>query len=179
MITIVVLIILAGVAINMTIGQNGILTKAKQAKEDYSNAQEKEEIEIARLTNEINSKIVNSREQIMVDKATYEKLLEDVEYLKQNTIRFIDTSKETIKTITAYNQSWTASEDCAALISLDSSGNTPIVYVNDKEVAAKGWAGSGRITSVIYMKKGDIIKTRNDNKGQSYDIKIYMIIHTP
>ena len=45
-ITIVVLIILAGVAINLTVGENGILTKAKQAKTDYNLAKEREELEL-------------------------------------------------------------------------------------------------------------------------------------
>ena len=38
-ITIVVMIILAGVAINLTLGENGVFRKAKFAKEEYNNAQ--------------------------------------------------------------------------------------------------------------------------------------------
>lgn len=38
-VTIIVLIILAGVSINLLLGQNGIVTRAKQAKEEYTNAQ--------------------------------------------------------------------------------------------------------------------------------------------
>lgn len=34
-ITIVVMIILSGAAINLTLGQNGIFMKAKQARNDY------------------------------------------------------------------------------------------------------------------------------------------------
>ena len=45
-ITIIVLIILAGVAISLTLGENGLLTKAKQAKTDYNLAKEKEELEL-------------------------------------------------------------------------------------------------------------------------------------
>ena len=45
-ITIVVLIILAGVAINMTLGENGIFNRAKYAKIQYELAQEKEKLEI-------------------------------------------------------------------------------------------------------------------------------------
>ena len=45
-ITVIVLIILAGVAINLTVGENGILTKAKQAKTDYNLAKEREELEL-------------------------------------------------------------------------------------------------------------------------------------
>ena len=48
-ITIVVLIILAGVAINLTIGENGIFNKAKQAKEDYKIAANEEQEGIANV----------------------------------------------------------------------------------------------------------------------------------
>ena len=45
-ITIIVLIILTGVAINLAFGQNGLVPKAKQASENYRIAKEKEELEI-------------------------------------------------------------------------------------------------------------------------------------
>ena len=61
-ITIVVLIILAAVAINLTLGKNGILNRAKTAKEQYQNAQEDEETQIAKYSNEIESYLDNNRE---------------------------------------------------------------------------------------------------------------------
>jgi len=54
-ITIVVLIILAGVAISLSVGENGIFNKAKYASETYSNEQEKEKIEIGKYPNQIDS----------------------------------------------------------------------------------------------------------------------------
>ena len=45
-ITIVVLIILAGVAISLTLGDNGIFTKAKEGKEDYMSAANEEQAEL-------------------------------------------------------------------------------------------------------------------------------------
>ena len=45
-ITIIVLIILTGVAINLAFGQNGLVAKAKQASENYRIAKEKEELEL-------------------------------------------------------------------------------------------------------------------------------------
>ena len=38
-ITIIVLLILAGVTINLTLGENGILTTAQQAAKNYTDAQ--------------------------------------------------------------------------------------------------------------------------------------------
>jgi len=48
-ITIVVLIILAGVAINLTLGENGIFNKAKEAKEDYKVASNEEQEQLANV----------------------------------------------------------------------------------------------------------------------------------
>ena len=46
-VTIIVLIILAGVSINLVLGDNGILTEAKEGKEDTIVGQEKEQVELA------------------------------------------------------------------------------------------------------------------------------------
>lgn len=54
-ITIIILIILAGVAINLTLGENGIFLKAKQAKEDTIQAQELESNAISDYEYQINS----------------------------------------------------------------------------------------------------------------------------
>ena len=55
MITIVVLIILTGVLINISLGNNGLFNKAKTAKEMYTNAQAQEELDIAKMTNQVDS----------------------------------------------------------------------------------------------------------------------------
>ena len=48
-ITIILLIILAGIVINISIGENGLFKKAKYAKNEYLNAQSKEEEELNEL----------------------------------------------------------------------------------------------------------------------------------
>ena len=50
-ITIVVLIILAGVTISMVVGDNGIITKAQQAKQNMANASAEEQQLIQNLVN--------------------------------------------------------------------------------------------------------------------------------
>ena len=52
-VTIIVIIILSGISIHLTVGENGIITKAKLAKESYLNAQEAEEQDLATLYNEL------------------------------------------------------------------------------------------------------------------------------
>ena len=46
-VTIIVLLILAGISISMLTGQNGVLNRAKGAKEEYSNSTEKEQVQLS------------------------------------------------------------------------------------------------------------------------------------
>ena len=58
-VTIIVLIILAGVSINMIVGDNGIITQAQKATEDTKQAQEKESIQLAILQASMEGEIEN------------------------------------------------------------------------------------------------------------------------
>jgi len=49
-VTIIVLLILAGISIQMLTGDNGILNRAEQAVKEYSDANELEKIQIAVLS---------------------------------------------------------------------------------------------------------------------------------
>ena len=53
-ITIIILLILAGVTINLVLGDNGLFNIAKEAAKNYTNAQERELAEIDNLLNGIN-----------------------------------------------------------------------------------------------------------------------------
>ena len=60
-ITIVVLIILASVAITLSLGDNGVFKKAAKAKEDTLVAQNEEAVELAKTTNSIDEITSSSR----------------------------------------------------------------------------------------------------------------------
>ena len=62
-ITIIILLILAGVTINLTIGENGIFKAAKNAGKNYMEAQDRELAEIANFTNALDS-ILSGRKPI-------------------------------------------------------------------------------------------------------------------
>lgn len=83
-ISIIVLIILASVAIN-TLINNGIVDKAKTAKEEYSNAQEYEENQIAKYSNEIDSQVNNSRDNITLSSEEYNELIERITNLENKS----------------------------------------------------------------------------------------------
>ena len=53
-ITIIVLIILAGISINIVLGENGIITRAQQAKENIVLAQEEEARQLNTLYSQLN-----------------------------------------------------------------------------------------------------------------------------
>ena len=70
-ITIIVLLILAGVSIAMLTGNNGILTQAKLAKENTAAAEEKEKQDLDKLNRYINEKTIKDNyTDINGDKAT-------------------------------------------------------------------------------------------------------------
>ena len=83
-ITIIVLIILAGVAINLTLGQNGLVARTKMARGEYSTAEAKEKLEQEILNvqiqavqegKEFNLKYLKEK----IDKTKYEITLDDEE----------------------------------------------------------------------------------------------------
>ena len=79
-ITIVVLIILAGVLINISLGNNGLFNKAKTAKEMYTNAQNYEETEIAKMTNSIDGYVDGNRGTVTLtdeEYAQFKSLIQD------------------------------------------------------------------------------------------------------
>ncbi len=69
-ITIIVLLILASVAINLTLGENGIFTKAKEAKRQMEIATTKEQIQMDILTEQLgsNGKIIQDKLIEILDK---------------------------------------------------------------------------------------------------------------
>ena len=56
-ITIIILIILAGISIGMLVGDNGIITKAKQAKQDTEVAQEEQDKSLTNMEEYIKEQI--------------------------------------------------------------------------------------------------------------------------
>ena len=81
-ITIIILLILAGITISQLTG-SGLFENAKLAEEKSKNSQEKEEGILEDYENKIGAYIDSTRETITVDKQQYEQLLNDVKQLKE------------------------------------------------------------------------------------------------
>lgn len=71
-ITIIVLLILAGVTINMVLGENGLINKSKTSVAKYENAQEKENTALKDYETEIDNA---SRDTVTISKEDYDKLM--------------------------------------------------------------------------------------------------------
>lgn len=67
-ITIIILLILAGVSINFMFENDGIIGKAQSAVEKYRNAQNEEQAQISKVTNEIGSYVDGNREMTNTEK---------------------------------------------------------------------------------------------------------------
>ena len=83
-ITIIILIILAGVTINLTIGENGIFNKAKQAKEDYETAVNEEIRQIANVEVAIDDIVGGTEENGELTPPTVDSLKAG-DYIKYNS----------------------------------------------------------------------------------------------
>lgn len=84
-ITIIVMLILAGVTINLTLGDNGIFSKAKEARNKYEDARQNESNEIEKMTNLINNN------------GTYKKLTaEQFAFTSKNTNWNVENIKEAL-----------------------------------------------------------------------------------
>lgn len=81
-ITIIVLLILAGITISQ-LSNSGLFDKSKQAKEQYQNAQDYEEEQIAKYSNDINSYVDGNRD-ISSD---IENLQRQIDEIKSNYVK--------------------------------------------------------------------------------------------
>ena len=72
-VTIIILLILAGISIASLTG-NGLFEKAKLAKEKQENAQIKEDVTLGEYENEINQAVVGSRDTVTLSTEEYNKL---------------------------------------------------------------------------------------------------------
>ena len=107
-VTIIILIILAGVSINLTLGENGIITKSKQAKEKTEQAKLNEEIALNELYMQIEAE-GGEGSNIYIEKlAEFKKEIAD--YIEEaggvkpeytaDTMTFRDSIKGIVKEVT-------------------------------------------------------------------------------
>ena len=81
-VTIVVLVILGGVSVYLVLGQNGIIARAQQAKEDTLIAQNEEQAKLGQAGNMIDDVVTSSRDTITLTLDQYNNLVNRITNLE-------------------------------------------------------------------------------------------------
>ena len=95
-VTIIILLILAGVAIS-ALTQTGLFENAKQAKNAMENAQNAENETLIDYENKINTIVTGNREDIIIDREEYETLKKNSEYENYENLEEVIELKNNIK----------------------------------------------------------------------------------
>ena len=134
-VTIVVMIVIAGVSINMTIGENGIFTKAVKAKEMQETAEIKEKFELKQAE----ARIALGGESLTLE--NYLKYLVDQGMIDESDIE--DTADSNIKTILVDNKYiYTVVKKDDGSIGLEYEGKTGKLLPKIKSVNTKSTTSS-------------------------------------
>ena len=145
-VTIIVLIILAGVSINLVFGNLGIVTKAKEAKRMQEQAELNEQIALGELSNEID-KTINGKgtpTDSPTGMPTIKELRDSGEFMKKETTA-IDSDKNLIKIPQGFK------------VAKDSGINvTEGVVIEDKDVIKE--IGNNRGNQYVWVPVGNEIK---------------------
>ena len=104
-VTIVILIILAGITINSILGDEGILKKAQQATQNYSNAQAEED-KIAKYANEIDNYINGSSNETTIDKQELKMIISELLSNKSSELDY-DNIVNLTEDLTEINKTYT------------------------------------------------------------------------
>ena len=190
-ITIIVLIILAGVAINLTLGQNGLFTRAKTAREEYSTAEAKEKLEQEILNIQIQA-VQEGKDfdlkylKEKIDKTKYEITLDDeenpttavVKEIGSNYYLTVDSKLKVTKVeeqqpkpqyVKFSELTWTSGK---ASVELSTKETGTIEY----KVGKDGIYQAG--TTISNLSNGDMVYTRVNNNGTYTDEDILEIKDT-
>ena len=97
MVTIIVLIILAGVSISMLVGENGIITQAQTAKTQTEQAALKEKLDLIALERELNGSLSSTTVEDETD--VFLDMMGDKEITQEDVDSFNEILQEYRKTI--------------------------------------------------------------------------------
>lgn len=168
-ITIILLIILAGITINLSIGENGLFNKAKYAKEEYINSIEEEQKQINDAYGQM---LVATGENATVTMTI--KQLNDLIDERINSKLYVNTSKK-IADITM-NAEYQATEDCIIIGYVNGSNNSSInIMVDGITVMSFRNNNTAGVMVPIYvnLKAGQRIKFGSSGSNINVSAKAY------
>lgn len=168
-ITIIVMIILAGVAISLTLNDNGIFTRAKMARNEYKKAEEKEKNEIEDAYGEI--MLATS------DDAKITISMKDLNTLIKNKIAEATPDYANGQEITFTNKAYTVEKDGYVQVKFNYTTEgidvDDKVFINEENLyynrSDNKW--NAFYSPIIQVRKGDIV--RYENKAQKVSAKYY------
>ena len=102
-VTIIILLILAGVTLNMALSQDGLFSKTQEAADKYKQAQEDEELEIEKIEYAVDGKEITEVETIS-NKEDFDKFKDDVNEGKKN---FENTLIKLTEDLDLAGETWT------------------------------------------------------------------------
>ncbi|MCI8361748.1 MAG: type II secretion system protein [Clostridia bacterium] len=156
-ITIVVLIILAGVVIYLSLGNNGILKRAKEASQKYELEQIKEKVEIGILE-------VQTREENLKNEITIESMLQEL--LDNNIFENIDKN-ERLGYIGEYEVKLKYNGNNSIVIeSIQKSTGVRVVYKLEPSTYT-----NGDIVSILFRVQGKVKSVTKPDNLKSYSNK--------
>lgn len=142
-VTIIILLIIASISIQFLLGENGILNKAKLASNEYSNAQEKENVKISN-TADIIDQYTTSRASTSVNMSSIHSPIFNIGYSSSSTILTAGT-----KYIADFTRN-TSSEFSSYLSYNSTTGNLEVLksgwYYLNSSVRAMRSSGDGSLT---------------------------------
>lgn len=100
-VTIIILLILAGIGINLAIGEGGIFELTKRAGEEYEISQEKENIELIIIEAQM-EKAANNQPTPKLEEDILPKLYEKQAIISDYGVEKEENGKETVNVVTRY-----------------------------------------------------------------------------
>lgn len=144
-ITIILLIILAGIVINLSIGENGLFNKAKYAKEEYINSIEEEQKQINDAYGQM---IVATGENATVTMTI--KQLNDLIDERINSKLYVNTSKKIADIM--MNTEYQATEDCMVIGHMSGASSSSInIQIDNVAVTSFRNNNSSGIMTPLYI----------------------------
>ena len=137
-VTIIVLIILAGVSIAMLVGENGIITQAQRTKTDTDEAALKEKLDMITLEREINGAVSSTLTEDETD--VFLEMMGDKEITQED----INSFNETLQ---SYGKQLTAINNASDIQKIGADENYPLdglyVLLADVSMSGQNWIAIG------------------------------------
>lgn len=163
-VTIIVLIILVGISINLVLGENGIITKAKQAKENMELAQVEEQKEL----NELYKQLENNEGS--TDSTSYDSTAKLAEFKRKIASAITDMGVET-------SESSNVDTMANNIRSISKGLNNALNPTYKEHLITTSTAATNGYMQYEAIQDGKVTETKSLVTGAYYDLPLYTITY--